>query len=149
MKNNIAYWLFGIFVVVVAVLLLVSRNVPLSSSASPSGASGLKEQTDSQGDVIVTVTPGDPSSNSQTWDFQVGLNTHSGDLNQDLTKTAELQDSQGKVYKPLQWQGPPPGGHHINGILKFPKPNPVPSSFKLTIRQVEGVDRTFTWQLNK
>ncbi|MBI2184036.1 MAG: hypothetical protein HYU39_03650 [Thaumarchaeota archaeon] len=82
--------------------------------------------------------------------FKIGLNTHSGDLNFDLTKLAYLQDSNGIVYTPVQWKGSSPGGHHREGELVFPPMSGKPVSMKLVLKGLYGVpSRVFEWRLTK
>jgi hypothetical protein len=80
--------------------------------------------------------------------FKVRLNTHSGDLSSDMVKVCILQDSQGKEYKAIRWNGSPPGGHHRSGTLEFPELKGSPKSVKLIIKGVAGVPvRTFEWTI--
>ncbi|MEP7162581.1 MAG: hypothetical protein ABI747_02355 [Candidatus Moraniibacteriota bacterium] len=130
---------------IITVFLLMSRNVPSGKSVLEEEASWLGEQTSVENDITIAVTPGNILPESQTWEWEIGLNTHSGDLDQDLLQIAVLTDGKGNVYKPLSWEGPRPGGHHINGKLFFPVPRPLPSSIQLTLSQVAGVDRVFRW----
>ena len=103
-------------------------------------------KTEEQADVTVVVTPIDLSLNSKEWRFDVGMNTHSVELDQDMTKIAILVDDQGKEYKPISWEGPT-GGHHREGVLKFNQITPIPKSVELKISEIGGVVRSFSWQL--
>jgi hypothetical protein len=60
----------------------------------------------------VQLVPGRPAN------FEIRMNTHSVPLDQDMTAVCTLIDDQGRKYKPLKWQGSPPGGHHRSGVLK-------------------------------
>jgi len=103
-------------------------------------------QKSSAGGVTVAVTP-DLSSN-ETWAFKVVLDTHSQDLSDDLVKTATLLDSAGNRYKPLSWQGAGPGGHHREGVLRFPAVTPLPLAVELQLQRAnESAVRSFRWQL--
>jgi len=100
------------------------------------------QQTNIGGGVTVTVTPIDRSD----WSFEISLDTHSADINEDLTKAAVLMDENGNEHKPIEWLGDPPGGHHRSGTLRFGGIAPQPQSFALLIRQTGGVDeRRFEW----
>ena len=103
-------------------------------------------KTEEQASVTVVVTPLDLSSNSKEWKFDVGMNTHSVELDQDMMKIAVLVDDQGREYKPLSWDGPV-GGHHREGVLIFNQITPNPKSVELKISSIEDVVRSFTWQL--
>ncbi|MFA6076574.1 MAG: hypothetical protein WC735_00690 [Candidatus Paceibacterota bacterium] len=107
---------------------------------------GWETKTEEQANVTVVVTPIDLSPNSKEWKFDVGMNTHSVELNQDMTKIAVLVDDQGKEYKPLSWDGPV-GGHHREGVLIFNQITPAPKSVELKISSIGDVVRSFTWQL--
>ena len=103
-------------------------------------------KTEEQADVTVVVTPIDLSLNSKEWRFDVGMNTHSVELDQDMTKIAILVDDQGKEYKPISWEGPV-GGHHREGMLIFNQITPNPKSVELKISNIGDVVRSFVWQL--
>ena len=77
--------------------------------------------------------------------FDVTITTHSGSLDFDLTKVSFLEDDRGDKYEPVEWQWPPPGGHHLAGVLLFPIINKEAEKIKLTIQ--DSVLRTFEWDL--
>ena len=52
----------------------------------------------------VQLLPGKPAK------FEIRMNTHSGDLSQDLLAVCTLKDSSGREYRPINWDGSPPGG---------------------------------------
>ena len=115
---------------------------------SASAAAQLAPQTRSQGGVTVAVTPTDLGSSARVWAFKIVLDTHSQDLSDDLVKSAVLLDGQGRESKPVVWEGAAPGGHHREGVLKFPAFKPLPESVELRIaRPGEAAARTFRWQL--
>jgi len=91
------------------------------------------------------VTPLDLSPQSKEWKFDIGMNTHSVELDQNMTKIVVLLDDQGKEYKPLRWEGAEAGGHHREGVLIFNKITPIPKSLRLKIFDVGGVVRIFAW----
>ncbi len=104
-------------------------------------------QTSQQGAVTITVAPHGVSAKATTWDFDVKLETHTQALDDDLTKSATLL-ADGKSYRPLSWEGSPPGGHHRKGVLRFPAITPLPAAVELQIqRSGETVPRTFRWPL--
>jgi|SRR3989344_7075045 len=92
-----------------------------------------------QNDVEFQVTPLYPS------EFQIAINTHSVQLDFDLVKVSNLYDDLGNVYAPLDWDGSAPGGHHRNGILKFPSLSKNAKSIKLVI--TDSTRREFDWNL--
>lgn len=103
-------------------------------------------KTEEQASVTVVVTPLDLSPNSKEWKFDVVMDTHSVELDQDMTKIAILVDDQGKEYKPLSWDGPV-GGHHREGVLIFNQIIPNPKSVELKISEVGSVVRIFKWDV--
>ncbi|MDO8742977.1 MAG: hypothetical protein Q7J30_00200, partial [Candidatus Azambacteria bacterium] len=66
-------------------------------------------------------------------------------LDFDLTKISILEDDKGGQYQPIDWQGAGPGGHHVSGILIFPKLNKGIKSIKLTIQ--DSLPRIFEWKI--
>ena len=105
-----------------------------------------ESKIDNQASVTVTVTPTLLGEKSGEWKFDVVMDTHSVELDQDMTKVAILINEQGKEYKAQSWDGPT-GGHHREGILTFSKITPTPKSVELKISDIGGVVRTFNWQL--
>ena len=114
--------------------------------ATPQAATGnLEPQTSQEGSVSITVTP---VLKDTQWDFSIILDTHSEELNADLTKAAVLLTDDDRQYPPLSWEGDPSGGHHRSGLLRFPPIEPRPTEINLVIRNVGGVgERKFVWQL--
>src|SRR3989344_4869200 len=102
-------------------------------------------KTDEQASVTVVITPLDLSPQSAVWKFDIGMNTHSVELDQDMTEVAVLVDDKGKEYRPLNWDGPI-GGHHREGVLIFNQITPIPKSVELKISDVGSVIRSFIWQ---
>ena len=84
--------------------------------------------------------------------LKVSMNTHSVELDQyDLNKLTVLLDSNGLEYMPASWDSAP-GGHHREGVLRFPVPpaltQKTTSYIKLVIRNIAGVDeRVLRWDL--
>ena len=105
-------------------------------------------KTDDQEGVTIVVTPLDISPQSAEWKFDVGINTHSVELDQDMTTIAVLTDEQGTEYTPVGWEGAPAGGHHREGVLTFSALKPAPRSVGLTIKDIGGIpERLFKWDL--
>lgn len=90
----------------------------------------------------VQIAPGGPAR------FQVQMNTHSVDLSQDMVAVSTLKDDQGQEYRPVNWDGSGPGGHHRSGILEFPELKGAPKSITLIIRDIANVpERVFQWKI--
>ncbi len=114
--------------------------------ATPAAAAAAPQTANEQG-VTVTVTPPDFSTRPKTWDFDVSLQTHTRNLNDDLAKSSALI-ADGKHFAPTAWEGAPPSGHHRKGILRFNAISPPPQSVELQIRlSGEAGARTFRWSL--
>jgi hypothetical protein len=81
--------------------------------------------------------------------FHIGMNTHRGDLDFDLTKISVLVDDRGNTFQPLEWQGSPAGGHHRTGVLIFQGLDAQTRWFKLIIRNVYDIpERIFQWEFS-
>jgi hypothetical protein len=98
--------------------------------------------------VVVEVIPLNLDQPETTLHFQVSLNTHSVELDYDLTQLAVLRTDRGDEVTPLRWDGSR-GGHHVSGVLYFPAVNLEGAQWiELVIREVAGVpERSFRWEL--
>lgn len=121
-------------------------NQNQENSTSQSAQQKWEAQTDDQGNVTVVVTPIDLSPQAKEWTFDIIMDTHSVELDQDMTESSVLIDDKGKEYKPLRWEGPV-GGHHREGILIFNQITSTPKSVELKISGIGEVVRSFIWQL--
>lgn len=129
-----------------ACILALSLSALVAAPAAQAQARGAT-QTSSQGGVNVKVTPKPPVRGATTWDFAVVLDTHSQELADDLTQTATLVTDDGRQLKPSGWTGAGPGGHHREGVLSFPAPDPVPGGFELRLsRPGESAVRVLRWK---
>lgn len=148
MKNSKIIFLAAVVLIVVLSLLFAIKKPenPKNNSVPPKEQPVLSSQTNTEGMVEVTVTPKDLSSSS-SWDFEVILTTHSGSLDQDLTKSVVLIDDKGNQFIPTAWEGDPPGGHHRSGILKFKPLAPTTQFVKLEINGIDTDKKVFEWVL--
>ncbi len=133
--------------------LFFYKPKPVSSpttdnSSSPSTLGQWETKTDEQANVTVTVIPSDLSVDSKEWKFDVVMNTHSVELDQDMIKATILINNPGEEYKPLRWEGAGPGGHHREGTLVFAPIKPYPQHLSLIIKGIGDKDRAFAWILN-
>lgn len=111
-----------------------------SAAAAP-----LPMQSTTMSGVTVKATPLVVAG--ERWEFEIVLETHSGDLGDDLVKSAILTTDE-ETSRPLEWRGDPPGGHHRKGVLTFRVVNPGAARVGLTIvRPGETEPRAFRWQL--
>lgn len=80
--------------------------------------------------------------------FEVRLNTHSVELDQDLAAASSLKDNKGNTFQPTGWDRSPPGGHHRSGTLSFPALVPGTETVTLIIKGVgKDSERIFSWQV--
>jgi len=120
----------------------------LKETMLPSNQNILQTQINSQDPITVKVTPKDLSESVTAWDFEVTLDTHSNNLDQDLTKITVLIDDKGNRFNPAAWEGDPPQGHHRSGILTFQPISPLPKSIELKIEQTGDLsEKSFKWEL--
>lgn len=119
------------------------------AQGSPNVTRGQWEtKIDDQPPVSIQITPVELGSMASQWRFDITLTTHSGSLDQDLTKAVSLTDNKGNMYSPIAWEGPSPGGHHLQGILVFKAINPTPLYVVLKVKNVGQVpERLFKWNL--
>ena len=128
-------------------------NQPVQLGGShPATASSLdlrlEPKTNNEGGTQVVIQPLDRLEATTAWGFEITLDTHAGDLGDDLTQVSELRDGAGNRYQPLAWEGNAPGGHHRKGVLRFQPIVPRPASIMLILRGVSGIsERTFIWTL--
>jgi len=138
----------ALVVLALASLALAAPGLVSAQTVPSAAPKAFAAQTSRDGGVTVRVTPKNLVRGAPTWDFQVVLDTHSGDLGQDLVKAAGLIDARGREHAPTAWTGSPPGGHHREGVLSFKPLGPETDSVTLQIRGVGGVaERSFRWQL--
>ena len=147
MKKITIVFIAIVFVVLAVVLKDIFPPGNIITKA-PTTNSSLETKESNDGPVSVAVTPRSLEEGSSSWDFDITLNTHSEDLSNDLVAVSELVIEGGKSYKPISWEGSPPGGHHRSGVLKFDPISPKPKSIELKIKNVGGVsERSFKWNL--
>ncbi len=136
--------------VLVGLLSFKEKDNPQLESEQQEVQTSLAPQINSEGSVEVEVTLVEISDASDSWQFKIVLNTHSVELDQDLTKITLLVDDKGNEYQSLSWEGAPPGGHHREGILTFNSISPQPSSIELVVKDIDGIkERKFTWDLKQ
>jgi len=155
-QNSIKYLIF-VILIVIAGLVVFFRLQPRqensdasvsSSQTTPANQTALAPQTSEEGPVTIEVTPTDLSVSSTIWKFKLALDTHSEELNQDLTKVITMADDQDNSFQPIAWEGSPPEGHHREGELFFNAISPRPNSLSIIVKNIGGiVERTFRWDL--
>lgn len=105
--------------------------------------------TSDEGGVTVTVklvTPLKPDD----LEFEIELNTHSGELPEDLKGHAELLINDGQILPAFSWEMSSEQSHHQEGILSFRGAELEPEFIELILKDIGGVEeRSFKWNLNK
>lgn len=123
------------------VIIIVAVAIFLYSNKTETPAL-LETQTNNEGSVTVKITPKITSEIN----FEIILDTHSEELDYDLTQATTLKDETGKEYEPISWEGDPPEGHHREGVLAFGPLSPIPQTLELTVRQIgRAPERQFVW----
>ena len=127
----------------------VSLMITLILVAVAADASAYKTKSNKENRVRVDVRPVQllPGKAAK---FEIRMNTHSGDLGQDLIAVCTLKDNSGREYLPTNWDGSPPGGHHRSGVLEFSELGEGVESITLVIREVANVpERVFNWTVER
>lgn len=132
--------------IVVAYQLMARTPAPPVPAQSSEPSVRWEVRADEQSNVTVTVMPLDLSPESPEWRFDVSMDTHSVELDQDMASVSALFDDSGREYRPLAWDGAT-GGHHREGVLIFKRITPTPRSLRLQITGIAEATRTFVWQL--
>ena len=123
-----------------------SKTTDLAAATDDVVELDLSAKINSENFVSIEIKPTDLSF-SKPIKFDVSMNTHQGSLDFDLTKISHLEDDKGNIYKPLGWEGSPPGGHHRSGTLAFPGLSGKNKFIKLIIKNVNNVpERVFKWE---
>ncbi|MEK7610347.1 MAG: hypothetical protein AAB468_01195 [Patescibacteria group bacterium] len=104
-------------------------------------------KSDQRAGVTVAVTPIKLSSGSREWMFNVVMDTHSIELDQDMVSVTTLTDDRGAEHRPIRWEGAV-GGHHRAGVLVFQSLDYSSNYLELKIKNVGAVsERLFKWEL--
>ncbi len=138
-KEEITKAIYAIGALAIAAVI-ISALIISQSEETKSAEKQFSAQVSEKNDVEFEVRPLNPSQ------FEIDINTHSVDLAFRLEDISVLYDDLGSTYKPLQWEGSPPGGHHRSGTLTFSQVNKNAKSIKLVID--DGAEREFDWQIN-
>jgi hypothetical protein len=111
-----------LLLVAVALMLLViglavaRRDAGSSTARAGATSSSLPIRTVSAGAVTIKVEPRQLDASGAV--FKITFDTHSEDLDQDLTRQARLTVG-GTTWPDATWSGDGPGGHHREGELRF------------------------------
>lgn len=118
-----------------------------SLNSSVNNSTPSRQQTATMGAVTVDIEPITLGVTEEKSIFSVAFNTHSVELDFDFTEIIVLEDDLGNAYKALEWTGNS-GWHHVSGDIIFPQINANASQVIVTINEIEGQSKTFTWDIN-
>ena len=138
-KSRIKILFYSLLALSVIIVFASYYSISAGSNEVSQNRLSLQTLANSQNNVEFQVTPLSAS------EFQIVMNTHSVNLDFDLTEISILYDDIGNAYNPLKWEGSEPGGHHRQGILMFPSVNANIKSIKLVIK--DSTTRDFNWNL--
>ncbi|MCX9085543.1 MAG: hypothetical protein OIN87_12190 [Candidatus Methanoperedens sp.] len=125
-------------IITLVILMAVTISGCLSESKTPK-ADPFEPRVNSEAGIQITLTYLPDIGDATAFDLRVNSHT---DYNDDFQNNSYLRDPSGKTYKPISYEGT--GGHHANGILRFPKIES--KKFELVIQDVADVkERIFKW----
>jgi hypothetical protein len=130
------FWMFG---------PKTQSDAPAVTAPAAELSAALELQESDDDGATISVLPEIVSAKNSEWVFEIVMDTHSIELDNDLLASVTLTAG-GAEYLPLRWEGDPPGGHHRSGKLTFKAVDPYPQDLTMTISGI-GAPRTFTWQL--
>lgn len=119
-----------IAVALIAAALLLVTSCGGDDAPAPSAVSGLETRNVEAGQVEVEVEP--RQLDGQGAVFAVTMDTHSVELDADLTETATLEVG-GAPWPVQEWTGDGPGGHHREGELSFEPGGPPQGAVRLML----------------
>ncbi len=125
--------------ILIALFVLFSIAISGCLSSSKPSTDLLEPRENSEGGLSMTITYLPDITDASA--FEINVMTHSN-YNDDFENSSYLQDSSGKIYKPISYEGST--GHHASGVLKFQKIES--KSFELVFQDVGSVkERVFKW----
>lgn len=134
----------------------MNHTMPMTST-TPSAMNGAAQSDLTQSAQVGTVEIVVAATNLQdaaatTLDFNVALNSHSEEIDIDLAKSATLRIGEIEIT-PTAWETASGKGHHIKGVLRFPRSTEDSSALLTDATEISLVigglpgdaERTFTW----
>ena len=135
---NNSNWISNLCAIVIAVVVIIGTTVYVFA---------YERQSNKENGVQVDAIPVELKAGSEVR-FEVRMNTHSVELDQDLTSISSLKDNRGNTFQATGWDGSPPGGHHRSGTLSFPALAQGTETVTLIIKGVgKDSERIFIWRL--
>mgnify|MGYP001564496844 CR=1 FL=1 len=131
----------------ILIISFLFMTMPVTQVPQNSSQLALPEKTNSGNGLTIIAKPLNFTLNEPV-KFDIKFDTHQGSLDFDVTKVSVLEDGNGNIYNAISWDGGAAGGHHMEGVLTFPKVSGSSQSMKLIIKDVYNVpERTFVWDL--
>ena len=136
--------------------IIQGNGDPVANASQVMAGAGIawlegQSREDSQGSVTVVLTGKNVNAESDTLEFDVVMDTHTVELDMDLTPLATLTTDTGISVDGLAWSTAE-SGHHVTGMLSFPASLDGVSILEgateltVTIRDIDAAERIFTWQ---
>jgi hypothetical protein len=139
-----ATWRDRLSIRCVVAAIVTATAVAWSTGAEAQQPPASVAQTSVERGVTVKVIP-KRTGPSGDWEFAVVLDTHSAELDDDLVRSSVLVADAAEL-RAVSWTGAGPGGHHREGLLRFPAPQAAPKAVELRIlRSGEATPRVFRW----
>lgn len=124
----------------------IAQTKSIPASIQPQQNKSASQENEG-GNVTVIITPKNLKVGDNP-EFEVKFETHSVELNFDVSQVSKLYDDKGNILTMPSWEGNPPGGHHRKGILTFSSPLGEIEYVELTMLNIAGIkERKFKWRL--
>ncbi len=124
-----------------------ATNAEQPAKTNSDASLALDSQMVEGGNVAVKVTPLKWQPNAPL-EFDIAMDTHSVELDDDMLKAVVLRDNSGMEFTPSAWEGPGAGGHHREGKIIFAPLTTNTKALTLVVKNVAGVpERLYKWEL--
>lgn len=137
----------------------MTPGAPMTHTMPAAGATGVTPtdltQSAQAGAVEIIATALNLTNvDAATIDFEIALNSHSVTIDLDLVNSAILRVGAVEVA-PAVWETTTPAGHHIKGLLRFPRTTEDGAALLAEATDItlvisglpDDAERTFTWGL--
>ncbi len=126
-----------IFKISLIFLAIIFSTLLIFEGGNESVDKGFSEKT-MEGEVVVTALPVITDSGMNIF---ISMDTHTGDLGENLKDVSYIRTDKGE-YRPIDWVGDYPGGHHRSGKLVFEGSF---EKFTFYIDSIGGENKKFKW----
>ncbi len=151
MKKTAVYILIGSISAIVVYILVASPTENKEKSEFRSKTTDktqqFTEQESIENDVVIVVKP-KVLKVAENPRFEVQFNTHSVNLDFDVSKISKVVDDSGNEYTNSNWEGSAAGGHHRSGFLTFDEPLKETSYIFLIMQDEDSIkEQSFKWKI--